>query len=161
MKFGRTIFFAMLALAGTATPAQAGVFSDDLARCLVTKSTEADNAAFMAWMFSVVSADPRLAKLTTLDRAKRDKMGAEASATMQRLLLVDCRKEAVAAMKTEGVAAVTQSFNLLGQSATQQLFRSPEAQAELEALGKTFDETKLEALMDEAGVARPSAGDKK
>jgi hypothetical protein len=144
--------FALL-LIGTGSSAQAGVFTDDLSRCLVTKSTQSDRDAFMAWMFSAVSANPALQKFTTLDRAKRDQIAADAAVVFQRLLIVDCRKEAVAALKAEGEDALTQSFGQLGQAATQQMFQSPQAQAELESLGKNFDKQKLKALFGEAGIA--------
>lgn len=126
--------------------------SDDLSRCLVNKSTEADRDAFMGWMFSAISADPRLNKLTTLDRAKRDELSFIAGSAMQRLLIVDCRKEAVATIKSEGFGAMEQSFSGLGRAATEQMFRSSEAQVELDALSKGLEDEKLKELGREAGI---------
>jgi hypothetical protein len=103
-------------------------------------------------VFSAVSSDPKLQKLTTLDRAKRDEIGKNAASVMQRLILVDCRKEAVAAIKAEGEVAFRQSFGELGRAAAEEMFRSPEAQAELESLSKGFDVEKLKALGREAGI---------
>ena len=139
----------MMALSGTC---QGGVLADDLSRCLVTKASETDNAALIAWMFSAISSDPKLQKFTTLDRQKRDGLAAAAGAVFQRLLTVDCRKEAVAALKAEGKGAVVNSFGALGSAATEQMFRSPEAQTELESLAKGFDENKLKELGREAGI---------
>jgi hypothetical protein len=150
----RAIGLSTLLLCAVASPAEAGVFTDDLSRCMVSKATASDRDAFMAWMFSAVSAAPRLQKLTTLDRAKRDEIAATAASVFQRLLLVDCRKEAVAALKAEGRNGMIQSFGALGRAATEQMFQSPEAQVELESLGKNFDEAKLEALGAEAGLAQ-------
>jgi hypothetical protein len=107
----------------------------------------------MAWMFSAISADPQLQKFTTLDRAKRDQMATGAAAVFQRLMMVDCRKEAVAALRSDGETALTQSFGELGKAATRQMFQSPQAQAELESLGKNFDTEKMKALAREAGIA--------
>jgi hypothetical protein len=135
------------------TSAEAGVFTDDLTRCLVSKATDSDRDAFMAWMFSAVSADPQLQKFTTLDRTKRDNIAATAADVFQRLIFVDCRKEAIAAMKAEGQEVLAQAFGGLGRAATEQMFQSPQAQAELEALGNNFDEAKLKALAAEAGIA--------
>ena len=149
----RIVAISTMLLFGLASPAQAGVFGDDLARCFVSKATAADRSAFMAWMFSAVSADPQLQKFTTLDRAKRDEIAAGAAKVFQRLLLVDCRKEAVAALKAEGESSIRQSFGELGRAATQQMFQSPQAQAELESLGKNFDDQKFKELSREAGIA--------
>jgi len=135
-----------------ASPAAADVFQDDLTRCMVNAASDQDKSAFMVWMFSAISSDPKLQKMTTLDRAQRDKIGSDAAAVFQRLLFVDCRKEAIAVLKTQGANALAESFGGLGETATEQMFRSPEAQRELEALGKGFDDKKLEALGREAGI---------
>ena len=140
-------------LCTVATSAQAGVFTDDLSRCLVNTSSQDDRDAFMAWMFSAVSSDPALQKFTTLDRAKRDQIAKKAADVFQRLLLVDCRKEAIAALKAEGDDAMLQSFGELGRAATHQMFQSPGAQTELETLGNNFDKEKIKALGREAGIA--------
>lgn len=105
------------------------------------------------WMFSAISADPQLQKFTNLNRAKRDELASAAAQVFQRLTFVDCRKEALAALKAEGDDSLQQSFGELGQSAAQQMFQSPEAQAELESLGKAFDDQKIKDLMREAGIA--------
>jgi hypothetical protein len=148
-----SLLLALAALgASSGAQARAGVLTDDFTRCLVTKSTDSDRAAFMGWMFSAISAEPRLNKLTTLDRAGRDRLNSSAADVMQRLILIDCRKEAVAALKADGADAFGQSFAELGRSAAEQMFRSPAAQVELEALGKSFDDEKLKALGREAGI---------
>jgi hypothetical protein len=149
----RIIGISAALFAAFAAPAQAGVLADDLSRCLVTKATDADRNAFMAWMFSAVSSTPELQKFTTLDRAKRDQIATSAGSIFQRLLLMDCRKEAIAALKAEGENALTQSFGELGRAATQQMFQSPEAQTELRSLDKGMDEDKFKQLGREAGIA--------
>jgi hypothetical protein len=106
----------------------------------------------MRWMLSVMSSDPQLKPLTTFTEAQRAKAGVDAAATIQRLAIVDCRGEALAAVKNEGPETLGQAFNILGQTATRQMFASPAAQAELEKLGSGFDQDKLDAFMKEAGV---------
>jgi hypothetical protein len=154
-------FACALLLTGLASPLQAGVFTDDLSRCLVTKASEADRAALMAWMFSAIGSDPRLQKYTTLDRAKRDKIAADAAGVFQHLMVVDCRKEAVAALKADGEDSIQDAFGQLGQTTTHELFQSPEAQRELDSLGKNFDEEKMKALGREAGIAVKDDDEKK
>ena len=111
----------------------------------------------MAWMFSAISSDPALQKFTVLDRQKRDAIATTAGSVFQRLVVIDCRREAVAAMKAEGQDAMTKSFGALGQAATQQMFRSSEAQTELKSLDKGFDKEKLKALGREAGIPQDDA----
>ena len=148
----RVLGISAMLLCGIAAPARSGVLADDLSRCLVTKATDSDRAALMAWMFSAISSDPALQKFTVLDRQKRDAIATTAGSVFQRLVVVDCRPEAVAAMKAEGQDAMTKSFGALGQAATERMFRSPEAQTELKSLDKGFDKEKLKALGREAGI---------
>ena len=155
----RFYILSALAFLPLATPVSAGVMADDLSRCMISKATDEDKSAFMAWMFSAISADPKLQKFTTLDRAQRDKLATGAANVFQRLLLVDCRKESVAVLKAEGVDAMVASFGGLGEAATEAMFRSPQAQAELDSLGKNFDQQKLKSLSREAGI--PDDQDKK
>ncbi|HKP34786.1 MAG TPA: hypothetical protein VJT70_08430 [Sphingomicrobium sp.] len=111
----------------------------------------------MAWMFSVVSSDPALQKFTSLDRPKRDLIATNAGAVFQRLIVVECRGEAVAAIKAEGRGSFAKSFGALGEAAVNQMFNSPQAQQELKSLDKGFDKEKLKALGREAGIAEDQA----
>ena len=149
----RTFLISIASICVFVSPAQAGVFSDDLSRCFVNKLTVPDRNALMGWMFSAISTDPELQKLTTLDRSKRDEFNGAAVRVFERLLLVDCRKESVAALKAEGEVALFQAFGVLGQAASRQMFESPQAQAEMESFGKNFDEAKLKELQAKADLA--------
>ena len=154
----RVLKLAAVALCAFAVPAQAGVLADDLSRCLLTKATDSDRGALMAWMFSAISSDPGLQKYTVLDRQKRDAIAKTAGTVFQRLVIVDCRSQAVAAIRAEGEEAMTKSFGALGQAATQQMFQSPEANLELESLDKGFDKEKLKELGREAGIRQDDKG---
>lgn len=136
----------------TASPALAGVFGDDLQRCLVTKMTDQDRTTLMRWMLSVISSDPQLKSLTTITDGQRVKINTDAASVIQRLAIEDCRTQAFAAVKQEGPETLGTAFNVLGQSAARQMFASPEAQAELQKLGTGFDQPRLDAFMKEAGV---------
>lgn len=147
-----TIGVAVSCSAFAGNPATAGVFTDDFARCLVTEATEDDRLAFMSWMFSAISADPQLRPMTKLDDAQRRAIASRAAATFQRLAIIDCRSEALAAVKNEGAQSFHNAFGALGEAATQQMFNSPEAQAELQSLGEGFDDEQMKAFTEEAGV---------
>jgi hypothetical protein len=58
----------------TATPADAGVFADDLSRCLVNKTTDYDQLHLKKWLFSAFSMDPALAPLSSIDAGQRAKI---------------------------------------------------------------------------------------
>ena len=148
---GIVIFVALASLA-ISGQAHAGVFADDLSRCLVNKSSDADQQVFMRWMFSAFTLDPALSHMSTITPAQRDQYTKDAGAVFSRLLLVDCRKETIAALKNEPGDAIGPAFNTLGQTTASHLFQSPEAVAQLKRLGDSFDKDGLKKLATEAGV---------
>jgi hypothetical protein len=162
MSFISRSIIAALALAA-ATPAAAGVYADDLGKCLVAKTSEADRVVFIQWFFSALSAHPAVSKVAPLSADQRATYSRQVADLYQRLLYVDCRSEAIAALKNEGGEALSSSFEMFGQVATRSLMNHPAVTKELEALGAMTDESKIEALAKEAGVPYqrpPRAGSK-
>ena len=153
-------FLAVLIGTSLAAPAQAGVFSDDLARCLVTKASEADRTNFTRWMVSVLTSDPQVKSLANLTEAQREQIRTLAAKTFQRLALHDCHDQSVAAIKQEGGHAFFDAFGALGESAMNQLMSSPAANAELEKLGSGFDKAEMDAFAAETGLKNSSDGKK-
>ena len=132
--------------------AQAGVFTDDLSRCLVAKTSEADRTILMRWFFAAMSMSPAIADLAQINQAKLDLINKNAADLYSRLLLVDCRRETVAALKNEGVESLGEAGQVLGATAARGLMNTPEGRAELSKFGDLADKTKWKALADEAGV---------
>src|SRR6476659_3954083 len=89
----------------TSANASAGVFTDDLSRCTIQKTSDADKTDLMRWMFASATRDPALASMTTLTQAQRDEINKTMAGIYNRLILVDCRAEAIAAIKNEGFQA--------------------------------------------------------
>ena len=149
----RCLVFVSMFVAGVSTgPAYASVFGDDFGRCLVEKASAEDQLILKRWMFTAFSADPSLKPLSNISPAQRTKVNAEAGGVYNRLLTVDCRKEAVSALKNEGPSVMGPAFGVLGRSVANGIFRSPEADAELSKLGESFDVAALKQVFAEAGV---------
>jgi hypothetical protein len=132
--------------------AEAGVFTDDLGRCMVEKSTDADKTQLARWMFAAMSKDPSLSKMANITQADRDKLNKGAADLFSRLMLLDCRLQAVAAVKNEGTSAFGQAGQVLGAAAAHKLMSSPEGEAELGKLDDYIDKKAWEAFGKEAGV---------
>jgi hypothetical protein len=132
--------------------AQAGVFTDDLSRCLVAKTSEADRTILMRWFFAAMSMSPSIADLAQINQAKLDLINKDAADLYSRLLLVDCRRETVAALKNEGVESLGEAGQVLGATAARGLMNTPGARAELSKFGDLEDKAKWKALAEEAGV---------
>jgi hypothetical protein len=152
----RLAVVAVVATAGFASSAVAGVYQDDLSRCLVKSAAPADQIVFMRWMFSMLALHPSvgdMAKITADQRVSLEKGGAQ---LFQRLLVNDCRKEAVAAIKYEGETSLVQSFEVLGQVAIRNLTTDPKVAAGFAEFGSYADPKAFGDLEKEAGVPTTS-----
>ena len=138
--------------AGLATPAGAGIYADDLSKCLVRSMTPGDQQAFVQWVFSAMALHPQVAPYSNISAEQRKAFNTQAAALMQRLLTVDCRKESVDALKYEGVSALEPAFSVAGEVAMRGLMSDPAVAKGLEGFGAGFDEAKLRELYAEAGV---------
>lgn len=131
--------------------------TDKLSQCLVENASPKDQATLMAWMFSAVSANPALKNLAQLSREERDGINRTLAMTFQRLMLEDCRKEVVNAMRAEGSKAIEGAFELMGRRAAEQLLSDPASAAEMEKMSTYLDQAKWEALANEAKPVQPSS----
>jgi hypothetical protein len=137
------------------SPAAAGIFADDLGRCVVTATTIADRSALMRWMFVTAAANPAFADLATVTPAERQGAVRAAAAVYDRLLLHTCRRETMAAMRNEGATGLEVGFQALGMAAGREMMNSPAGSASLGQLVENMDSAGLEALAREAGVPMP------
>jgi hypothetical protein len=139
-----------------ATAASAGPYADSLDKCLVGASTEADKADLAKWVFAGMAADPAVKDMASVTPAQRHALDARAAAVAERLIMTDCRKQAVAALQNEGAGVLGQAFAVLGQVATRELTGDPAAKAALATFASFLDDSKWIGLAAAAGLP-PSA----
>jgi hypothetical protein len=138
---------ALLAALQIPTPAVAGVYSDDLGKCLVARSTEAEKQQLVEWIFLAISLNPTIKPLTNISDAQRDAADKGMARLFESLLGESCATESALAIKYEGAAAFSQSFELLGKVAGQQMFGSPEVAAGSEKFAQYIDVAGLQAKL--------------
>lgn len=148
---------AAAAVVGAPGLAQAGVFTDDMSKCLVRSSNDNDQKDLMLWIFSAMSAHPEVAIYVSMTPAQRDVITHKGGKLMQRLLTVDCRKETVAALKYDGTGAIEQAFGVLGRVAVQGLMSHEAVSKNMDALAEAVDVEQLAALFKEAGIVESGA----
>lgn len=146
----RWFLAAAAALVALACGASAGVYSDDMGKCLVKSSSPEDQVMLVKWIFAAMSEHPAVKPMTKLTTDEREGYNRQAAALMQRLMTVDCRKETIAAMKNEGNSAIEAAFSLLGEVAMRGLMTDPQVQKGIEGLGKGLDEKAFKELTNEA-----------
>jgi hypothetical protein len=135
---------------GWAVSASAGPYGDDLSKCLVAKTTEADRVTFVQWMFSALSLHPAVKPMATVSPEQLDNANKRTAELFTNLLTESCRDEVRAALKYEGNTAFQSSFQVLGQIAGRELLASPDVAAAMAGLEKYFDKEKFQAVMGDA-----------
>ena len=145
----RTIKISMAALAiAVPSTASAGVYADDLAKCLVSSTTENDRIELVRWMFSAASLHPAVEPISSVTAADLDAANKTIADLVVKLLTDSCRAETKDALKYEGSTTLETAFTVLGQVAGQELFSSPEVAAALAGLEHHMDAEKLGELAE-------------
>lgn len=144
------IIAGALALATQPSTATAGIYADDLTRCLVSSTTPSDRISFVRWMFAAMSAHEAVASLATVTPAERESMTEETTKIFQRLILTDCREQASNAIKYEGGGTLEASFEVVGQVAMGDLMRDPNVAAVFESMQSYMDKDQWETFVRDA-----------
>lgn len=145
------VFFAAgaaLSLALAAVPAHAGPYGDDLSKCLVSSTTEADKTLMVKWIFSALSLNREVSTFVDMPAAVRQQLDKDTASLYMRLLTDTCRTQTHNAFKYEGKAAIEGAFQLLGQVASQGIFSDPAVAAGMIGLMQHFDQAKLGAVLE-------------
>ena len=137
--------FAALLFAGAA-PSSAGVFGDDLTRCVVDATTKEDRATLVRWIFVAMAQHPMVSSMSSVKASDKEQANKEVGALFMRVITEACAEKTRTAMKAEGPGALTASFQVLGQVAARELFADPNVIAVMSGLEKYFDAEKLKAL---------------
>jgi hypothetical protein len=145
---------AALAFAA-ASQAQAGPAADALSKCVVGATSAQDRVVLTKWAFVVVSANPELRSMSTVTEPMRDEANHRMADLLTRLVTVNCRAQAVTAVRTEGPQAVQGAVRALGESAAHDLFADPATLASMGGFVKYLDTEKLFSLMKDTGIAAP------
>lgn len=140
----------------TPASAQAGVYSDDLSKCLVASSSLADQKVFILWMFTALGSHPDVKSYMNMTDAQHAAINQNTGHLFERLLTADCRKEAISALKYEGNSAMESAFSVFGQVATRGLLTDPEVTKSLSGMAQSVDMKEIELMLKEAGITTPA-----
>ena len=152
---GNMFIAITMALASVAVmnPVQAGVYTDDLSKCLVRSTTDQQKSTLVEWVFAIAALHPVVKPLSTVSDAQRDGLNKSVADLFTNLLTVSCRQETRDAVKYEGAAAIQSSFSVLGQVAMANLFSNPDVAAGMGGFAKYLDNAKFQGIMEPAPAA--------
>ena len=152
MRFLKAAAAGLAAITMTSGAATAGVFTDDLSKCLVRSATARDNEVLVRWIFSAMSVHPALKDYSTLNDAQRAGLDKQAAELFERLFLTDCRKESVDAVKGDGTKAIEAGFQLLGSVAMRRIMADRGVAAGMGNLTHYLDQKKWQDFGAETGA---------
>jgi hypothetical protein len=158
MTSNKAVLASFLALALCAGPACAGVYGDDLGKCLVESSTAQDKQQLVQWIFFSISLNPDIAPYSRITPEQRAAADTGMARLFEKLIGENCAQEAGAALKYEGSSAFSASFELLGRVAGQELFASPEVAAGTANFARQLDIPALQAKLGLPQQPQPEAG---
>ena len=126
--------------------AMAGVFADDLGKCLVNSTSKDDRTNLIRWLFVAASHHPAVKPIASVSPAQQDESDKLMGTLLMKLLTESCKGETQKALQTEGSGTIQFAFEVLGRVAGQELFSSPEVTSNLKGLAKYIDPEKIKAL---------------
>ncbi len=158
-KFGSSLL-VVSALMGATQMASASATVDNLSNCLVKSTTDADKKVVLQWTFVALSAHPDLQSFSQVTTEQRDGLDKNLAQVLQRILVDQCSAETKAVIQTDGLQAVGDSFQELGQETGEQILKTPEIKDQYKGLIRYLDLSKLVTtfltpeLFNKLGVTR-------
>jgi hypothetical protein len=131
---------------GAAGAAQASPATDAFGQCLVRSTNGADRTGLMVWMFTAFSAHPAVRPYASVTDAQRQDTSKAMARLLERLVTVDCRKEALAAIQADGPNSIQQAFQTLGQVAVAGLMQDPAVGKAMGQVTSEIDMAKFQSL---------------
>ncbi|EYT15385.1 hypothetical protein [Acinetobacter sp. 1000160] len=138
----RSVLMAAAVL-GTTQMVTAGPTVDQLSDCLVKATTAADKTTVLQWTFSALAAHPDLKAFSNVTPEQKTQLDQKLAQVLQRVIVEQCSTQTKAVIKAEGIQAVGQAFQQLGQSAGQDIVKDPAVRQQLQGTLRYIDLNKL------------------
>ena len=148
----RRLYLALVISAALCGGANAGVYGDDLAKCLLGQTPRQDRTNFMVYTFVAMAQHPAVQPYAAVTPEQLDELQSKAAHILERSLTETCRTETIDALKFEGTDALSDAFLVFGQAAGRELMTDPTVMNGLNGVGEKFDASKFEGLAADAGL---------
>ena len=131
------------ALLGCSQVSTAGPAVDQLSDCLVKSTTVTDKTTVLQWTFVALSAHPDLKHLSQVTPEQKQALDQKLATVLQRILVEQCSAQTKAVIQAEGIQAVGEAFQKLGQSAGEDIVKDPAVRQQLQGTLRYIDLNKL------------------
>lgn len=112
---------------------------EKLSECLVQSTTAQDKTVVLQWTFVALAAHPDLKALSQVTPEQKQKLDQTLAQTLQRILVDQCASQTKAVIQTDGLKAVGESFQDLGQITGEQIMKTPEMKQQLKDVVRYVD----------------------
>ena len=101
----------------------AGLFTDDFAKCLVTKTTSQEKTDLVKWIYVTISFHPQLSQMSNLTAEDVEMANIRIADYITNVFAYKCNDELNQAIKYEGEESIFYAFELLGELAMGELMQ--------------------------------------
>ena len=141
-SLGRVLLLAAAVL-GTTQMSMASPTVDHLSDCLVKSTTATDKTTVLQWTFVALSNHPDLKQFSHVTAEQKTALDKNVAQVLQRILVDQCSTQAKAVIQADGMQAVGESFQQLGQITGEEIIKNPEVKQQLNGLLRYVDLNKL------------------
>lgn len=138
----RSVIMAVAVL-GTTQVAIAGPKVDQLSDCLVKATTAADKTTVLQWTFTALAVHPDLKGFSSVTPEQKNQLDQKLAQVLQRVIVEQCSTQTKAVIQSEGIQAVGEAFQQLGQSAGEDIVKDPAVRQQLQGTLRYIDLNKL------------------
>lgn len=144
----RAVVAASILLGASSISANAGIYTDDLSRCLVLGTNKDDRIILTRWMTYSFAQHPSSWGFVSSDVSKKERIDTDMGALVTTLLTVKCAKEVKDALRYDGEKSVEFAFQALGQIATVEIIENSQVKEVMMGFAKKLDLNKFKLLME-------------
>ena len=127
-------------------PIFAGPFGDEMAKCLVTSTSNRDRTKLVKWIFRVYGEHPEVSYMVNLSDREKKVIDKDIADIFTRLLSEDCVDETKKALDYEGDNVMFTAFQTLGQVAAQGFNVNPIVERSINKFNEFIEYEKLDYL---------------
>jgi len=121
----------------------AGPFTDEMSKCIVTKTTESDRTLLVQWIYAAISSHPDVEPMSNISPKVGEDLNKRIANLVTELLTVRCKKECQKAVEFEGANSIKASFETLGKVAVQSMMSHPKVKKFVSIYANYLDKEKF------------------
>lgn len=125
-----------------------GVYTDDMAKCLVASTKQEDQQALACWVFTTLARHPSVSPSANIKPVDAEQTSKTVGGLFMHLMAETCAAKTKNAVRYEGAASIEQAVNVLGQVAARELMSHPDVVGVLSNLVKHLAVLAVELCSD-------------